>query len=112
MTISPLRDRYELAIIGAGPAGMAAATTAAGLGIDAVLLDEQPSPGGQVYRGITEASPSTRAALGSDYRRGQRLVDALLASKAHYIANATVFDVSPNGQIAATIDGERRDRFG
>ena len=105
MTISPLRDRYELAIIGAGPAGMAAATTAAGLGIDAVLLDEQPSPGGQVYRGITEASPSTRAALGSDYRRGQRLVDALLASKAHYIANATVFDVSPNGQIAATIDG-------
>ena len=105
MTISPLRDRYELAIIGAGPAGMAAATTAAGLGIDAVLLDEQPSPGGQVYRGITEASPSTRAALGSDYRPGQRLVDALLASKAHYIANATVFDVSPNGQIAATIDG-------
>ena len=60
MTISPLRDRYELAIIGARPAGMAAATTAAGLGIDAVLLDEQPSPGGQVYREITEANPRRR----------------------------------------------------
>ncbi len=38
----------ELAIIGAGPAGMAAAALAGELGLDTVLLDEQNSPGGQI----------------------------------------------------------------
>ena len=47
----------EFAIIGAGPAGMAAAVLAAELGLETVLIDEQGSPGGQVYRGI-ERSPA------------------------------------------------------
>ena len=42
----------DLAVIGAGPAGMAAAALAAELGLETVLIDEQDSPGGQIYRGI------------------------------------------------------------
>jgi len=49
-----LRDSYDLVVVGAGPAGVAAATLAAGLGADTLLLDEQPAPGGQIYRAITE----------------------------------------------------------
>ena len=40
----------ELAIIGAGPAGLAAAVTAARAGVQVTLLDEYPTPGGQYRR--------------------------------------------------------------
>ncbi|MEM1363666.1 MAG: FAD-dependent oxidoreductase, partial [Pseudomonadota bacterium] len=37
----------EIAIIGAGPAGLSAAVTAASAGADVVVLDERDTPGGQ-----------------------------------------------------------------
>ncbi len=56
-----------LAIIGAGPAGMAAAVLAAELGIETALIDEQASPGGQIYRGVERSRPelAVRARLPS-----------------------------------------------
>jgi len=42
--------RYELAVIGAGPAGLAAALAAADAGVSVVLLDGAPEAGGQFYR--------------------------------------------------------------
>lgn len=42
--------RVELAVVGAGPGGMAAATTAAELGVQLVLLDESAAVGGQIFR--------------------------------------------------------------
>ncbi|HEY9212346.1 MAG TPA: NAD(P)/FAD-dependent oxidoreductase [Ancylobacter sp.] len=108
MTTQPLLRDYDLAVIGAGPAGMAAAATASGLGLSTILLDEQPSPGGQIYRGIAEAAAATRVVLGSDYRRGQDLVDGLARSHAHYVAGGTVFDISPAGQIAFQSVGQVR----
>ncbi|MFD9687444.1 FAD-dependent oxidoreductase [Kitasatospora sp. NPDC059088] len=41
---------YDLAVVGAGPAGLAAAVTAADLGLRCVLLDGADRPGGQYYR--------------------------------------------------------------
>ena len=41
---------YDIIVIGAGPAGMASATTAAKYGAKVLLLDDQPAPGGQIYR--------------------------------------------------------------
>lgn len=40
----------DLAVVGAGPAGLAAAVTAVGLGLRVVLLDSGERPGGQYYR--------------------------------------------------------------
>ena len=45
---------YDIIIIGAGPAGMSAASVAANGGLDVLLLDEQPDAGGQVYRNIKQ----------------------------------------------------------
>ena len=73
----------DLAIIGAGPAGLAAATLAAELGLDTLLVDEQDSPGGQIYRAVErapESSPKT-SPLGADYLAGRSLAAALRASK-------------------------------
>lgn len=49
MPTSP-SDAFDLAVIGAGPAGLAAAVTAADLGLRCVLLDGSPATGGQFYR--------------------------------------------------------------
>ena len=68
----------DLAIVGAGPAGMGAAIEAAALGLSVTVLDEQPAPGGQVFRAVEAASgdPALQgefatqgAALGIDPRR-------------------------------------------
>jgi NADPH-dependent 2,4-dienoyl-CoA reductase/sulfur reductase-like enzyme len=68
------KPHYSLVIIGAGPAGLAAATVAAEYGMDVALLDEQKTPGGQIYRAM-ESIPDERATLlGSEYLHGRKLV--------------------------------------
>lgn len=48
----------DILVVGAGPAGMSAAVRAAELGRSVILLDENPAPGGQIWRGPTdEARP-------------------------------------------------------
>jgi len=43
-------DRTQLAIVGAGPAGMAAAITAAEVGMDVTVIDSQQKHGGQYFK--------------------------------------------------------------
>ena len=43
-------EQVDLLIIGAGPAGMAAALAAAPRGLSIALLDDNPLPGGQIWR--------------------------------------------------------------
>ncbi|MET9921156.1 NAD(P)/FAD-dependent oxidoreductase [Streptomyces sp. NPDC006435] len=53
-------DRAELAVVGAGPAGLAAAVTAADHGLDVVLLDAAAVPGGQYYRNPADGLGAAR----------------------------------------------------
>src|ERR1017187_9459738 len=41
---------YDIVIVGAGPAGLAAAKRAAEAGARVALLDDNPHPGGQIWR--------------------------------------------------------------
>jgi NADPH-dependent 2,4-dienoyl-CoA reductase/sulfur reductase-like enzyme len=96
-------DRHELAIIGAGPAGMAAAVTAAELGLDTVVLDEQANPGGQIYRNIEQLDRDGGLdLLGEDYRRGVELAATFRDSGASFQAFTTVWQASPEGRIGVT----------
>lgn len=103
-----LKDRYELAVIGAGPAGMAAAITAAELGVDTIVLDEQATPGGQIYRAIGETRLRDPAILGEAYWRGAGLVEAFHASAAHYVPQAAVWTASADGEIGVAVAGSVR----
>ena len=49
MTPTP-QARCDLLIIGAGPAGMAAALAAAPSGMRITVVDDNPAPGGQIWR--------------------------------------------------------------
>ncbi len=105
---SAIKPSYALAVIGAGPAGLAAAACAAGLGVETILLDEQPAPGGQIYRAITETRLRAPAVLGADYWRGADLVAAFRSGGAQYVPGATVWSVSHEREIGISIDGAAR----
>ena len=94
----------DLAIVSAGPAGMAAAILAAELGLATVVIDEQDTPGGQIYRGI-ERSPDP-AALGPDYVAGGALVGAFRASAAQYRPATTAWHIDPEGVLSLMADGK------
>jgi thioredoxin reductase len=100
-----VRDAYDVAVIGAGPAGLATATVTAAAGLDTVLFDEQGSPGGQIYRAITETPLKDRAVLGNEYWDGARIVDAFVNSGAQYVAGATVWNLSPEREIGISLRG-------
>ena len=48
---------HDLAVVGAGPAGLAAAVTAAEHGLRVALIDAGPQPGGQFWRHPDETVP-------------------------------------------------------
>ncbi len=98
----------DVAIVGAGPAGLAAATQAAGLGLDTLLLDEQPEPGGQMYRAI-ESVRRTRASdldiLGQDYADGAALVASFRTSGSRYLPGSVVWQVREDGCVGLSCNG-------
>lgn len=53
----------DVAVIGGGPAGMAAAITAAESANEVVLIDDNPNPGGQIWRRSIENQSSRDAAF-------------------------------------------------
>ncbi|MFI4988215.1 MAG: NAD(P)/FAD-dependent oxidoreductase [Alphaproteobacteria bacterium] len=105
---SPLKETCELAVIGAGPAGLAAATLAAELGLATVLFDEQPGPGGQIYRSIAAPPLRERAILGADYWHGASLLAPFRASGADYRPATTVWSVSRGLEIGVSSGGVAR----
>jgi NADPH-dependent 2,4-dienoyl-CoA reductase/sulfur reductase-like enzyme len=60
--------RHPLVIVGAGPAGLAAAVAAAEAGLEPLVLDENPRVGGQIYR---SPPPALGRGLETTPQRGQ-----------------------------------------
>lgn len=92
----------DLAIIGAGPAGMAAADTAAAAGLNVILLDEQARPGGQIYRDVDRVGPLRGDLLGPDYLAGRRLTAALSQDGINHIHGAVVWAIEEGSRIHYT----------
>ncbi|MCC7274928.1 MAG: FAD-dependent oxidoreductase [Alphaproteobacteria bacterium] len=106
-----MSESFDLVVVGAGPAGLAAATEAAGLGLSAVVIDEQPEPGGQIYRAVERAARGVAGdALGEDYRHGAGVVAAFRASGAVYRPGLQVWQVEQEGEVLAS-DGESTTSF-
>jgi len=63
----------DIAVLGAGPAGASAALAANGAGARVLLIDDQPRPGGQVWRpksaAILDAPPTPETKSGDALRR-------------------------------------------
>ncbi|MFD4377209.1 NAD(P)/FAD-dependent oxidoreductase [Streptomyces sp. NPDC058486] len=105
MTTSPSDPRpapVDLAVVGAGPAGLAAAVTAASLGLAVALLDAGSRPGGQYYRHPAPGLGATRPeALHHDWAafagREAELRAHERAGRVRYLAEHQVWSVTGSG---------------
>jgi thioredoxin reductase/bacterioferritin-associated ferredoxin len=90
---------YNLIVLGAGPAGAAAAIKARSLGLSVAVIDEAPAAGGQVYRA---PSPALTAALpDADRAKGDALRAKLAASGAVLYASHRVWSLTPGFSVIA-----------
>jgi NADPH-dependent 2,4-dienoyl-CoA reductase/sulfur reductase-like enzyme len=99
-------ETVDVAVIGAGPAGLAAATLAAKAGLSVVLLDEQDAVGGQIYRGIEQSDARRREILGPDYAAGVEIAAAFARSGARCVTNASVWQVTRERTVHYLKDGK------
>jgi thioredoxin reductase/bacterioferritin-associated ferredoxin len=106
--MTELRDTYDVAVVGAGPAGLAAASVCARASLATVLFDEQASPGGQIYRAVTTSPIKHDTMLGADYWSGAELARAFLASGAQYVPGATVWSLTREREIGVSVAGSAR----
>ena len=81
--------RYDILVIGAGPAGLAAAHAAASQGKQVAVVDDNPLAGGQIWRGGLEHQAEPRA---------QQLWSALL-TKVEYLPQTRVLYASEPGSV-------------
>jgi NADPH-dependent 2,4-dienoyl-CoA reductase/sulfur reductase-like enzyme len=97
----------EIVIVGAGPAGMAAALQLVVHGIAPVVIDESPRPGGQAYRQPPPAlALDIEALLGSEAAKYRRLHArfAAIRDRIDYRPGTLVWGVS-DGQVHMLADG-------
>ena len=84
---------------------MAAAARAAELGLDVILLDEQPRPGGQIYRDVDRVAQRRASILGKDYTEGAALTAGLRQSGVDHVSGAVVWAIEEGFRISYTRDG-------
>jgi NADPH-dependent 2,4-dienoyl-CoA reductase/sulfur reductase-like enzyme len=91
----------QVVVIGAGPAGLSAGTLLAEQQVPVLLLDEQPAPGGQIYRNVERAAatPAVLTALGPDYQHGSQIAQRFRKSGAVYQTGAQVWQITPQREI-------------
>jgi thioredoxin reductase len=99
-------EQVDVVVIGAGPAGLSAATRVAATGLSVVLLDEQDAVGGQIYRAIERTDARRREILGPDYAAGATIAVAFARSGARHVANASVWQVTRERSVHYLKDGK------
>jgi NADPH-dependent 2,4-dienoyl-CoA reductase/sulfur reductase-like enzyme len=86
-----IRQQFDVLVIGGGPAGMAAAVSAAECGPRVGLVDDNPSLGGQIWRGETANRTS----------EGGKWAEKLRARDVEVICGARVFHQPEVGTLLA-----------
>jgi NADPH-dependent 2,4-dienoyl-CoA reductase/sulfur reductase-like enzyme len=93
----------ELAIVGAGPGGIAAAMEAAKLGVTPTLIDDNTKIGGQIYRQFNKGLNITDPELmGPDFERGSKLLKGFDEYKGQldYLNEAVVWGLFDGNELA------------
>ena len=95
---------WDVIIIGAGPAGMSAAITLSQQGLQVCVIDEQDTPGGQIYRNISAPQSSMHFLEEDSYQRGKVLVQRFLESSITYLPRTTAWAIEPHHVVCLQDD--------
>lgn len=100
-------QRFELIVIGAGPAGLSAAIEAAEKGMHVVVFDENARPGGQLFKQIHKffGSKEHKAKI-RGYRIGQQLLQRAEELGVQVELNATVIGMFREKEICVMQNGQ------
>jgi len=94
---------FDFAVIGGGPAGMAAAVRASENGVGVVLIDERDSLGGQIFKqlgpGFKVTNPNE---LQVPPHIGQALISKTEQSKITFFLKTTVLSIEDNDLMVAS----------
>lgn len=90
---------YDVLVVGAGPGGLAAAASAARRGARVGLIDDNPAPGGQIWRGMA-SGPAGR------WIRESRREGVTLLTQTRVLA-----PLAPGTLLAETVDTAHELRF-
>ena len=105
-TRAALRERkVDILVVGAGPAGLAAALAARRSGAAVVVLDERSESGGQYYKPIAASHQATKP-IDRQFRDGSALLSKARDAGVEIFQNASVFGAFSRDEVLALIDGE------
>ncbi|WP_193089597.1 NAD(P)/FAD-dependent oxidoreductase [Advenella sp. FME57] len=96
----------NVAIIGAGPAGMMAAARLTSRNHSVIVLDEQPQAGGQIWRNIMGTTTGLAGILGPDYAAGAAVAGQFAACGAQHLRGATVWNLTRERQLHYLHEGQ------
>jgi D-hydroxyproline dehydrogenase subunit alpha len=118
MASLPSRDTdqiADLAVVGAGPAGLAAAVTAADAGCTVVVLDQAERVGGQYYRHAVDqvgpVNPGTHRNWGRFVRLRDRFEAHVRAGRVEHLAEHAVWSVDRAGTFVVRATAGERERL-
>ena len=100
----PLEQSMDVLVIGAGPAGLCAATAAARRGAKVVVLDERPHAGGQYFKPL---APSHLAITPIDrqFAEGLALVQTARDAGVEIVQDASIWGAHAGDEVAAVVRG-------
>ena len=102
--------KYDIAIVGSGPAGLMTAITLIGKGLKVVIIDERASLGGQYFKQIsTSRDFENKKFYDNQYKKGEELIEKLKNSEIEIRLNNTVVaaeKISPDAINISLLVGE------
>jgi thioredoxin reductase len=104
-----LRQRFDVLVVGGGPAGMAAAACAAESGVRVGIVDDNASLGGQIWRGESQDHRTinvTQTPAGGRTQDAARSIERLQTAGAAALCGVRIFDQpEPGALLAEGLDG-------
>lgn len=97
-----------IAVVGAGPAGLAAGAEAARLGARVTVFDEQPDPGGRLLCRVQPIFSGSAQGVERPHRLAARLAAEAQSAGVAIETGAVVAGFFPPGELLVVRDGEAR----
>ena len=97
--------RYDLIVVGAGPAGLSASIEAAKRGLKVIVFDENAKPGGQLFKQIHKffGSKEHKAKV-RGFRIGAELLKEAADAGVEVVLNAIVIGLYQEKEVTVKIE--------
>ncbi len=101
-----MRNETECLVIGAGPAGLSAAISAANAGVQVLVVDENSRPGGQLFKQIHKFFGSEEHRAGQrGFRIGEELLEKAQKAGVEVLLNTRCWGLFENGEAGLVCGG-------